>query len=38
MKRAVSKTIFLISAIKIVDQADGKGQLLDGTKVGADNP
>ena len=38
MKRAIAKTVFLISALNIVDQTDAKGQLLDGTKVGADNP
>ena len=37
MKPAVAKTVFLISALSIVDPSNGRGQLLDGTKVGGDN-
>jgi len=38
MKPAVTKTVFLISALNFVDPASARGQLLDGTKIGSHNP
>ena len=34
MKPAVTKTVFLFSSLCLVDYSNGRGQLLDGTKVG----
>lgn len=38
MKPAVTKTVFLISALKFIDPSSARGQLLDGTKIGEHGP